>query len=1113
MASPELAGWLAAHGLAKYAELLGASEVELEDLPLLSEKDLEELGLPLGPRKRLLAAARLGVSARISPAGPHLEPADASPSAEVQGTAERRQLTVMFCDLVGSVALGERMEVEDYRDLLTRFRNALVEVVVHFDGFVARHQGDGLLVYFGYPQAREDDAERAVRAGLEMVCAVEKLGNPRDPELRVRVGIATGPAVVGDLLETGGSARPELAALGHTPNLAARLQGTANPNTVVVSETTHRLVSGFFSLETLAALQLKGLAGPQRAHRVVSALSGATRFSARTAGRLSPFVGREDEIEVLRRRWGRAVDGRGQVVVLLGDAGIGKSRLLRELCDEIRQQGVVVQLQCSRYHEASALHPFIASFERLIGAPGAAPPAMRLDRLREHLAGLDERRGDALVLLAELLSIPTGALPNDLDHVDRHQRREQTLLILVEYLRKLAARTPTLLAIEDLHWADPSTIELLSRLVEAVDNQPVLILTTSRPGFDATWSDLAHVGVLSLSRLGRAQGERLARAVDLTLSTQAVGSILSRAGGNPLFIEELSRSAMQSDDAGSIDDRVVPTTLQDSLMARLDALTRGKPVAQCASTIGREIPYRLLQTVWEGTEDDLLAGLSELEEAGMLHVRGAGDQTACVFKHTLAQDAAYGTLLRARRITLHGRVGACLERDYPETAETRPELLARHFARAGLATKAIDCWHRAGRRSLDRSANVEAIAHLTNALELARELPVPGEREARELEVRLTLGPALMNAKGSASAEVGATYDRAHQLGERVGSDEQKFTATWGLWLHHQMAGRFEAARIAADEVISIGRGLADSTYMLQALHAAWTTESCVGHHAKAMEHATAGVALYDKDLHGRSAALYGDHDPGVCGRVHMSWGNWFVGYADKAMALSRQALELGEEIAHPLSFALAQLHAATLHQLRGEPGIARRHAEALVAYSEQHNLPAWKTNAEIILGWATASLGETWRGVDMMRSAIELRQATGSSLRQTYYLALFAELLGSIGETGAALQAADKAVEMLERTDERRWDPLVQRVQADLYVGQDAARAEKHLRSALEGAQRQGALYFELTVACRLARIWRDQGRREAARALLVPTFERMTEGFDTSDCVEAKTLVDELS
>ncbi len=1108
--------WLESHGLAKYAEVFAANEVELGDLPFLSEADLEKLGLPLGPRKRLLAAARPGGAPPISSAESLDDAADATSGGASQGAAERRQLTVMFCDLVGSVALGERMEVEDYRDLLTRFRSAVVEVVKRFDGFVARHQGDGLLVYFGYPHAKEDDAERAVRAGLEMVRAVDNLEHPRDTELLVRVGIATGPAVVGDVLETGASARAEFAALGHTPNLAARLQSKAEPNCVVISDITRRLVSGFFSLETLPALKLKGLADPQRAYRVVAALPGATRFSARTSGRLSALVGREEELEALRRRWRRALEGHGQVVLLLGDAGIGKSRLLQELREMVRQRGDVVQLHCSPYHEASALHPFIASFERFLGAPGAVPTTTRLERLRDHLADLGERRDDALILLGELLSIPTELRSSRLEQLDRQQRRERTLHILVEYLQKLAARSPTLLAIEDLHWADPSTRELLGRLVEAVENEPVLIVVTSRPGLEVAWSDLAHVGVMSLSRLGRPESERLARAVaaiDATLPADVVETILSRAGGNPLFIEELTRAMMQSDEPGRIEERVVPSTLQDSLMARLDALKRGKPVAQCASVIGREIPYRLLQGVWEGPAEDLAGGLKELEEAGMLYRRGEGDSVAYVFKHTLAQDAAYGNLLRERRIALHGRVAACLVRDTPETAEARPELLARHFSLAGLAEKAIEYWHHAGRRSLERSANAEAIVQVAEALALVEALPKSDTRAVRELELRLTLGPALMNVKGSASAEVGANYERARALGESVRNAEQRFTATWGLWLHHQMAGRFETARVAADEVISIARKLPDSTYLLQALHAAWTTDGSVGRHAKALEHAKAGVALYEKERHRRSAALYGDHDPGVCGNVHLSWGQWFLGHPDQSLVFLNRAIELGEAIEHPLSLALAQLYAAMLHQLRGEPEAVRRHAQALLENSERHKLPAWKTNAEIMMGWATATLGETKRGVDLMRSAIERRQSTGSSLRQTYYLALFAELLGSLKETDAALQAADQASKMLERTDERRWEPLVQRVYADLLIGRNDERAAAYLRSALDCARRQDAVAFELTAAYRLARLWRDQGRREDARALLVPIYRRITKGSDTPDLVKAKTLIDELS
>ncbi len=1104
----DLRGWLESHGLAKYVDTLAEHEIEVGDLSLLCEEDLERLGLPLGPRKRLLAAAR-----RLAGGAP-VQPQSPEPAA---GGAERRQLTVMFCDLVDSVALGERMEVEDYRELLARFRGAVVDAIKRFDGFVARHQGDGVLVYFGFPHAREDDVERAVRAALAVVGAVETLDHPYDAIPTVRIGIATGDTVVGDVLATGASERAELAALGPTPNLAARLQGRAEPNGIVVSETTARLVSGFFALDALPAASLKGISGPRPAFRVCAERSGETRFSARTAGGLNPFVGRAEDLELLRRRWDRAREGHGQVVLIVGEAGIGKSRLLRELAETVRQSGEVVQLQCSPFLETSALHPVIAAFERVLGTAPATGGAQRLDRLRAHLVDLGEPGEESLALLAQLLSIPLPRLPAAIEVLDAPQRREQTLRVLTNYARRLAARSPTLLAYEDLHWADPSTRELLGRLVDDAERERVLIVATTRPGLEAPWSDLAHVRVLTLSRLERAESEALARtvaAIDAGLPSRLVDTILERAGGNPLFIEELTRAVVQSGAARGSEEHAVPATLQDSLMARLDALARGKPVAQCAAVIGREVPHSILESVWEGTGDDLAAGLAELEAAGLLAQRGEDPSLTHVFKHALVRDAAYGNLLRTRRAALHARTAASLERLAPETAQTRPELLAHHFGEAGLVEQAIEYWHRAARRSLDRSADAETIAHVNRALTLVESLPESEAREHRELDLRLILGPALMNALGSGSAEVGATYQRARALSERIGDVQQRFTAAWGLWLHLQMGGRFDAAREQAERVVALGQEIPDSTYLLQGLHAAWTTEEGIGNHSRALEHAEAGVAIYDRERHRRTAALYGDHDAGVCGRAHLAYGRWFVGRPDGAVSAIDAAIELGEAIAHPRSLALAQCSGAIVHQLRREPRHVLRHSRALMETSTRHGLQAWTANAEIFFGWSIATLEGSTRGIDTMRAALERRETMGSVFRQTYYLAMFAELLGRLGDAREAMAATGRAVRLLERTGERRWAPLVYRVQADLLLERgDDVRAETNLRTALEIARNNGALSLELPVACRLARLWNERGRSDEARALLESVYARFAEGHDTPDLVEAKALLGALA
>ncbi len=703
--------WLDSLGLGQYAGAFEENAIDFRALPELTEDDLKELGLKLGHRRiiqRAIAELRAAQAPSSAPSALVGSPSPASPSATrgspaieprtaassatesatpafparaspapIAGEAERRQLTVMFCDLVGSVALGERMDVEDYRDLLARFRDAVVGAVTRYGGFVARHQGDGLLVYFGYPQAHESDAERAVRAGLEAVRAIAHLEHPYDVTPQVRVGIATGPAVVGDVLATGASARSELAALGPTPNLAARLQIEAEPDSVIVSETTRVLIEGLFELDALPARALKGFAEGITPYRVRSELRGQSRFAARSGAHLSPFVGREEELELLTRRWTRVKAGQGQVELVVGEAGIGKSRLVEQLRAHISAEPhELLILQCSPYHETSALYPWIAALERTLGFAETDQARARLDRLARHLEAIGEPGEETLGLIAHLLSIDAGDRFAGIEAMEAPKRRERMLRALVDYVRTRAGAAPVLCAIEDVHWADPSTLELLNRLVEAIESERVLLVVTARPGFDADWTDLPHARVLSLSRLNQREGERLASAVAAAhsaLLADALDEILYRAGGNPLFIEELTRAVAQSGDPRSVRP-IIPATLRDSLMARLDASEAGKAVAQCASVVGRTVEAELLDAVWEGAPERLAEGLDALERMGLVSRQGEGEFARYAFKHILVRDTAYESLLREPRAALHHRVALALERCHPEMRRNQPAL-------------------------------------------------------------------------------------------------------------------------------------------------------------------------------------------------------------------------------------------------------------------------------------------------------------------------------------------------------------------------------------------------------------------------------------------------------
>ncbi|MDX1433635.1 MAG: AAA family ATPase [Gammaproteobacteria bacterium] len=1092
--------WLGSLGLGQYADAFEENSLDWDLLASLTSEELKEIGVrPLGHRKRILEAA-----ASLAP------PAATSESPAPAGDAERRQLTVMFCDLAGSVELGERMDVEHYRDLLSRLRNAMVGAVERNGGFVARHQGDGVLAYFGYPQAHENDPECAVRAGLDVVRAVTALEHPYDVEAMVRVGIATGPVVVGDVLSTGASERAELAALGRTPNLAARLQAEAEPNSVVVSDTTRTLTAGLFDVEALPARAVKGISSQIVPYRVHTEVRGQSRFAARTGTGLSPFVGREEELDILARRWSRVEEGRGQVVVIVGEAGIGKSRLFEHFRELIAPGShEAIRVQCSPYHESSALYPTIAAFERILGFHEISDDATRLDALREHLLSVGHGDDEVLGLLAHMLSLSTGGRFPAIDALEPQRRRQRILAALVEYAQKLAALRPLVCAFEDVHWADPSTLELLGRLVESVEHARVMIVVTSRPGLEASWMDMANVRVLSLSRLAPEESERLLRGVATALaalSAETVEQILSRAGGNPLFIEELARAVAQSSG-----ETHIPDTLQDLLMARLDASEGGRAVVQCAAVIGRSFERSVLEHAWDGTPARLSAGLDALERLGVLTRKGEHETARYTFRHALLRDAAYASLLRDRRASLHARAAAAIRSRTPAVAATQPELLAFHYGEAGLMEQAVEHWLSAGRRAAEASADREAVTHLETGLRALTEVSDAGVAAELELKLRLQLGSVLSNTIGTAAPETRQVYERARELAERAGTTEEKFAALWGLWHHHHMRGELEAERRAADDVLEFAAGLTDSDLVLQAHHVVWGVQHVLGTLALALEHAEAGVSLYDLDRHRRHAFIYAGHDPGVCAGTASAMIKWALGFPDTASRRAEWTLALAKTVAHPMSLAQAYWCGAMVAGQRGDYRQTIELAEELGRHASEHELSVWIANSAIVRGWALA-VGEHELGaLEALAAAVADRRARGARMRMPLDLAMLAEAYVSCGRAGAASDVIQEALKIAASTGEQRWDSYVLSVRAEILAldPTQLEESEAMFRSAIDVARRQGARSGELRAATGLARLMVERNDLPGARDLLAPVLGWFTEGLETRDVRSAGELM----
>jgi class 3 adenylate cyclase/tetratricopeptide (TPR) repeat protein len=1075
-------------------------------LPSLTADDLKEIGVvPVGHRRRLLDA--------IAALGQGEGPRETPPSAS--GEAERRQLTVMFCDLVGSTPLSTRFDPEDLREVIGVYHRCVADAVARFAGFVAKYFGDGLLVYFGYPQAHEDDAERAVRAGLAVIDAIGKLTTQE--RLNVRIGVASGLVVVGDLI--GAGAAQERGVVGEMPNLAARLQTLAQPGTLVIAESTRRQIGELFETEDLGPQPLAGFAEPQRAWRVVGESGVLSRFEA-LRSEATPLVGRDEELELLLRRWQQAKAGEGRVVLISGEPGIGKSRLTAELGGRIASEPHArLRYFCSPYYQDSALYPFILQLERAAGFARDDPAEEKLGKLRELLAP-GACGDDEIELLAELLSLPNSAVELNLSP---RRKREKLFEAFLHQLEALARSRPVLMIFEDAHWIDPTTRELLDLTFDRVARMPALVVATFRPELQHAWGGQPHVTTLTLNRLGGHDGATLVEAVTgaTDLAGEVVDEIVERADGVPLFVEELTKAVLETGDrdnrvaavlaASPMPNLAIPATLHASLIARLDRLGLvPKEIGQIGAVLGREFGYDLIEQVAQRPAAELRLGLDRLAEAGLLFCRGVAPQSSYLFKHALVQDAAYGTLLRARRQELHARVAAVLKQRFADLIERQPELLAHHLTGAGDTERAVDQWLRAGRYAAERLAHREAIGHFERGLAALAALPEGPAREGRETELQLARGLSLFTAEGYSSADAAEAYARARELAELGGDPHQLFMAVYGLWQSANGAGRVLDCRRLSSRLQHLTGGKTDDELLLQAHHSAWATCLFAGEPAAARSHSEAGRRLYDPERHGSHRLLYGGHDPGACARYIGALTHWLLGYPDQALALSSESLAFSERLAHPFSLVDASLFNTMLHLDRGAPELALQRLDAAEALVAEQRL-AFNLEPRFLRGAALSAQGAFDEAVGCLREGL----ATGLGARRlrTYGVTRLADALARQGKHGAALAAASEGLHVEEETGQRWWDAELHRLEGVALVGLNRlSEGQGAFKEALRVSRRQQAKAYELRAATSLARLWGEQGRRVEARDLASPVYGWFTEGFETADLKEAKALLDQL-
>ena len=1110
----QIADWLKKLGMSEYAQRFAENRIDLSVLPELTDQHLKDLGIALGDRLKMLRAIRELSNA----AAPTPEPPPAQPKP--QDTAERRQVTVMFSDLVGSTALSARMDPEDLREVISAYQKCVAETVQRFGGFVAKYMGDGVLVYFGYPQAHEDDAERAVRAGLELVAAVGALKT--HAPLHTRVGIATGLVVVGDLIGSGAS--QEQAIIGETPNLAARLQGIAEPNSVVIAESTRKLVGNLFELDDLGSQELKGIAGAVRAWAALRPASFESRFDAMHATGLTQLAGREEELELLLRRWSKAKSGEGQVVLLSGEPGIGKSRLTAALLERVAADPHIrLRNFCSPQRTDSALYPTIGQIERAAGFRHDDTARAKLDKLDALLAQSSTSPPDA-ALLAEMLLLPNDGRYPALE-LTSPERRQKTLEALVLQVAALARENPVLMIFEDAHWADPTSLELFGRIIDKIPSLRALLIVTYRPEFDPPWIGRPHVTALTLNRLGDREIAAIIDSVtgNKLLSPSIRREIIERTDGIPLFVEEMTKAVLEAESEGDARKTAaavpssglnVPASLHASLMARLDRLGPAKEVAQIGAAMGREFSHALLAAVVRKSEEELGSALGRLTAAGLLFRQGVPPQATYLFKHALVQDAAYGTLLREPRRALHARIAETLESQFTEIAENQPEVLARHFTEAGMSETAIQYWSKAGERALQRSANAEAGAHLTSAIELICVSPKGGGESRLELRLQMALGSAARAIHGHAAAETLRVYTRARDLLDETVPAKEQMAVLYGLFSVTFVRGEYAAARPVAEQALAVAAPEPDPEATAFANRMMGIVDWVTGDFLAAAPRLRRVAELYAAGS-GNVTDMRYSQDHSVWSLSVLALALWPLGFVDQAIEAASKALARAQQINHAMTTAFALIFGSTLCEfIRADPLRGGHLFDEALDYCVNKDLRTYFPWSRFYAGLSLINRGQLDQGLEMMRGAMAAAKKINTKLLWTPHLGGLALAHARAGRAEAALDLLSEALAAVEDMDERVFEAELHRIIGDALLSmQRQGEAEVEFTRALAIARQQQAKSWELRAALSMARLWRNQGRPQQARELLAPVYGWFTEGFDTRDLKEAKALLEELA
>jgi len=1114
----DLAEWLGRHGLGQYAKTFAENSIDYSVLPDLTENDLEKLGVSsLGHRKKLLRAIEALTAAR-QPTCLTTAVSNATvvpPSLEQHREAEFRQITVMFCDLVGSTQLSEKLGPEDLQKLIEAYRVECSTAIRRYGGEVARYLGDGVMAFFGWPRAHEDDAVRATHAALKIVSGVPKISGP--VTLTCRVGVCSGQVVVGEI---GDSGTWSMDAVGETPNIAARLQTLAAANTVLMSESTRRLVWSAFDFQDLGPQELKGVTEPLHVYRVLSAKNTANRFEAAHTGSLTPLIGRSSELSLLLDRWQKVKAGDGQVIVLSGIPGVGKSRLLHELKSHIQQEPhVLLHHQCSPYHSQSAFFPVIGQIEQAAQLTAREAEADKIAKLTTYLLRSTDNAKEQVLLIAKLLSIP---LENhlELSGLTPQQIKNRTISTLVDMILAFSVQRPTLCIFEDAHWLDPSTLELLESIISRIDHARVLLIVSCRPEFRPTWMTHANTTMHSLTRLSLTEVKTMIRDIlrGGSMPQPVLDRIIEKADGVPLFIEELTSSMLSAPlrTRGTFERAAqpallrVPDTLSDALMERLDRVAPSRRLAQIAAVIGREFSYDLLSAASQIEEDDMLSALSLLEQADIIYRVGISPFLRFAFKHALLRDAIYDSLLRSKRQQIHADIAAILEHDFSKLAENQPQVqvLAYHYQEAGNHQLAIRCWFESGQGALAHSANVEAIASFRKALQLLDALPETPERIKQEIDIQLALGIPLIAVQGYASAETREAFSRARTLCLRLGNIPEYFQALFGLWGHSWMGGKNDDALRLADEFLSRSRALSEPVPLMVAHRVMGSTLLTIGEFQSSAEHFEESIKLSTSKGKQPLSSLY-MVEPQVASLLLLSWDMWILGRPDGALSRVSEALALAQDLGHPYTLTFAHYMTSVVHLLRGDAARAFESAEKSFEMSQEQRFSLYVILSRISRGRAVGDLGRLGEARAEIALGIDEARRNGVGFMLPMMESWLADMHAKDGENECALSIVERILANIGDVTGRSWESELHRQRAQILLALNPSKvreAESHLKKSIEVARGQNAKSLELRAATSLAELWRTQGRPDEARVLLEPICRLFDEGAETADLRRAR-------